>query len=144
MAARSGLEQAAAAQTRGAAQTYYERFDRIDRVMQIAFLMTTFIGCATRGMRALSPTIHGRRLPGPRRFRDGGLIHASCAVVMIIVWPCTSCGLRRARSPQPASRDGLGDRLDGPQPQSHSTSGCTSSGSLGRARGACSTADHWE
>jgi len=35
-----------------ATQKYYQRFDRIDRVMH-AFLMTTFIGCAITGIPPL-------------------------------------------------------------------------------------------
>jgi cytochrome b subunit of formate dehydrogenase len=87
MASQVQAGQAAAAESRGAAQKYYERFDRVDRVMH-AFLMTTFIGCAITGMPPLfsdEPWAAGlaRALGG---FEMAALIHRICAGVMIIVW----------------------------------------------------------
>jgi cytochrome b subunit of formate dehydrogenase len=76
-----------AAQAGGVAYKYYQRFDRIDRVMH-AFLMTTFIGCTITGLPPLFSD-HGwsaglaRGLGG---FEMAALIHRICAGVMIIVW----------------------------------------------------------
>ncbi len=70
-----------------AAHKYYERFDRIDRVMH-AFLMTTFIGCAITGLPPLFSDHDwaaglARALGG---FETAALIHRICAGVMIVVW----------------------------------------------------------
>jgi cytochrome b subunit of formate dehydrogenase len=80
---RTGAAQAA----RPAAHRYYQRFDRVDRVMH-AFLMTTFIGCAITGLplvfsdhdwaAALARAFGG--------FQTSALIHRICAGTMIIVW----------------------------------------------------------
>ncbi|HEX4942776.1 MAG TPA: hypothetical protein VFV55_00380 [Usitatibacteraceae bacterium] len=72
---------------RNAAHKYYERFDRIDRVMH-AFLMTTFIGCAITGLPPLFSDHEwsaglARVLGG---FETAALIHRICAGVMILVW----------------------------------------------------------
>ena len=69
------------------ARKYYQRFDRIDRVMH-AFLMLTFIGCAITGLPPLFSD-HGwaaalARLLGG--FQTAALIHRICAAVMITVW----------------------------------------------------------
>lgn len=70
-----------------AAQKYYQRFDRIDRVMH-AFLMFTFVGCAITGVpplfsdQAWAASL-ARALGG---FQSAALIHRICAGVMITVW----------------------------------------------------------
>jgi len=70
-----------------AAQKYYRRFDRIDRVMH-STLMIAFIGCAITGLpplfsdhawaAALASALGG--------FARAALIHRICAVVMITVF----------------------------------------------------------
>ncbi len=70
-----------------AGHKYYERFDRIDRVMH-AFLMTTFIGCAITGLPPLFSD-HGWAAALARffgGFEMSALIHRVCAGVMITVW----------------------------------------------------------
>jgi thiosulfate reductase cytochrome b subunit len=66
---------------------YYQRFDRIDRVMH-ALLMITFIGCTLTGLPPLFSdhdwaaglaTLFGG-------FSGAALIHRICAVVMIVVF----------------------------------------------------------
>jgi cytochrome b subunit of formate dehydrogenase len=66
---------------------YYQRFDRIDRVMH-AFLMITFIGCAITGVPPLFSdqawaAALAKLLGG---FTTAALIHRICAGVMITVW----------------------------------------------------------
>jgi cytochrome b subunit of formate dehydrogenase len=66
---------------------YYQRFDRIDRVMH-AFLMTTFIGCAITGLPLVFSDHEwaaslARALGG---FETAALIHRICAGTMITVW----------------------------------------------------------
>jgi cytochrome b subunit of formate dehydrogenase len=68
-------------------QRYYQRFDRIDRLMHAA-LMITFIGCAITGLPPLFSD-HAwaaalARLFGG--FESAGLIHRLCAAVMIVVF----------------------------------------------------------
>jgi len=70
-----------------AAQKYYRRFDRIDRVMHSA-LMITFVGCAITGMPPLFSeqewaSVLARAFGG---FERSALIHRICAVVMITVF----------------------------------------------------------
>ena len=71
----------------GAVHKYYQRFDRIDRVMH-AFLMTTFIGCAITGLPLVFSDHEwaaslARALGG---FKTAALIHRICAGTMITVW----------------------------------------------------------
>ncbi len=71
----------------GTAHKYYQRFDRLDRVMH-ALLMTTFIGCTITGLPPLFSD-HAwaaglaRMLGG---FEMCSLIHRICAAVMIVVF----------------------------------------------------------
>jgi cytochrome b subunit of formate dehydrogenase len=70
-----------------AVQKYYQRFDRVDRVMH-AFLMTTFIGCAITGLPSLFSdhdwaAALARSLGG---YEVAALIHRICAGTMITVW----------------------------------------------------------
>jgi cytochrome b subunit of formate dehydrogenase len=71
----------------GAAQRYYRRFTRVERI-QHAFLMLTFVGCALSGLPLLysdkpwAATL-ARILGG---FEGAGAIHRICAFVMIVVF----------------------------------------------------------
>ncbi len=71
----------------GAAQKYYRRFDRVDRVMH-SLLMITFIGCALTGLPPLFShqewAVKMARLLGG--FSGAALIHRVCAAVMITVF----------------------------------------------------------
>ena len=71
----------------GVAQKYYKRFDRVDRVMHSA-LMITFVGCAITGIPPLFSdhawaAALARLLGG---FTGAALIHRICATVMITVF----------------------------------------------------------
>jgi cytochrome b subunit of formate dehydrogenase len=66
---------------------YFERFDRIDRVMH-AFLMVTFIGCALTGLPLIVADHDwaSRLANALGGFRGTMLIHRVCAGVMIAVF----------------------------------------------------------
>jgi len=66
---------------------YYQRFDRIDRVMH-ALLMITFIGCTITGLPPLFSdhawaALVAKLLGG---FSGAALIHRICAAIMIVVF----------------------------------------------------------
>lgn len=87
MATQIQAGQPAAPAGAGAVHKYYQRFDRIDRVMH-AFLMTTFIGCAITGLPLVFSDHEwaaslARALGG---FETAALIHRICAGTMITVW----------------------------------------------------------
>jgi cytochrome b subunit of formate dehydrogenase len=71
----------------GVAQRYYRRFTSVERVLH-ALLMLTFVGCALSGLpllfseRPWAATLAGI-LGG---FQGAGLIHRTCAAVMIVVF----------------------------------------------------------
>ena len=77
---------AAVARTHGAAERYYLRFGRLERVLH-AVLMLTFVGCALTGVPLLFADEAWARafvrfLGG---FQAAGLIHRTCAALMIVV-----------------------------------------------------------
>lgn len=87
MASQLQTGQGAGAGRPAAAQKFYQRFDRIDRVMH-SLLMITFIGCAITGMPLLFSE-HGWAATLARTFggfRMTALIHRICAVIMITVF----------------------------------------------------------